>query len=75
MIRGFGNLRSVTSKRQSLKEESRVCNSLEIKREMPFLSFSFARVSEVRHIHVGTQMESPIKQIICFYENELQDTC
>ena len=36
MIRGFGNLHSVTSKRRSLKEESRVRNSSEIKREIPF---------------------------------------
>ena len=35
MIRGFGNLHSVTSKRRSLKE-SRVCNSSEIRWEMPF---------------------------------------
>ena len=37
MIRGFRNLHSVTSKRRSLKEESRVHNSSEIKWEMPFV--------------------------------------
>ena len=41
MTREFGNVHSVTWKRQSLKEESRVRSILEIKREMPFFVIQF----------------------------------